>query len=94
MIVHAVLNAGIALRIGSREPVEHDGGAIGHDDAVPDQEDPALPVGDLAVVLAEQPGSLRDQKGASRDGVVDGLGDGGDAPTRQVRVQTGDHSRR
>lgn len=50
--VDLVLEAGIACRVGRREIVDHGRSAVGHDDALPDQQRPALPERDDAVVGA------------------------------------------
>ena len=52
-----------------------------------------LAVGDLAVVLADQPRALRDQHGAAGGVVVDRLGHLGDHLARQVGVDRGDQGR-
>jgi hypothetical protein len=42
------------LRIGALLPLQHDRLAVRQRDAVPDEQDAALPECDLAIVLADQ----------------------------------------
>jgi hypothetical protein len=69
--IDLVGEAGVAAGVGGRQVVDHDGGAVGQDDALPDDEGALLPEGDDVVVLADQPGALGDQQEPSRDRVVD-----------------------
>ena len=43
-------------------PFQNDRRAVGHDDAIPDEQHARLPECDLAVVLADQPRALRDEE--------------------------------
>src|SRR5690606_15992564 len=77
--IHLVGEPGVARSIRRREVVELDRSAVRQDDALPDQERPALTKGHDAVIAAYQPRALRDKQDAPRRGVVDVLRDlGGD----------------
>jgi len=84
------LEAGITLRIRAGLALQYDGAAIGEDQPVPDQQDAALAEADAIVVLAQQPGPLRDDQDSAGRAVIDVLGDlGGDLP-RQVGADARD----
>src|SRR3546814_17851692 len=67
-----VLKAGEALRIGTGLPFQHNRATVRQDQPVPDQQHPPLAEGDAAVVLADQPCSLRHEQETARRAVVDG----------------------
>src|SRR5665213_1645574 len=50
VIVDLILQAGIALRVGTRLTLQHDRAAVWHDQAIPDEERARLAEGDLGVV--------------------------------------------
>src|SRR3546814_3784861 len=60
-----VLKAGEALRIGTGLPFQHNRATVRQDQPVPDQQHPPLAEGDAAVVLADQPCSLRSEEHTS-----------------------------
>src|SRR3546814_10267906 len=70
-----ILEPGVTGGIGRGQVVDLNGGAIGQNDAPPDQQCPALAKGDHAVIAADQPRALRDQERAAGHRVVDVLGD-------------------
>ena len=76
------------------EPVEHDRGAVRHDQPSPYQEHPGLAVADLGIVGPKQAGALRDQQRAAGHGVVDRLCNRGDRLPRQIGIETGHHGGR
>lgn len=75
MVIDTILKAGITLGIGTLKAFEHDGSSIRHDEPVPDQKHPTLAERDLAVILADQAGALRDQQMAPGRAVIDVLRD-------------------
>ena len=94
MAVDLVLEARGAREVPAAHRADVDGPAVGHDDPVPGDQGPLLAVGDLAVVAADQPRTLRDQDGAARGVVVDRLGDLGDHLAGQIGIERGDQGRR
>ena len=74
MIVDVVLKTGIAGGIGARLTLQHDRAAVRHDQAGPDQQDARLPERNLAVIDADEPRPLRNEKEAPGRAVVDILG--------------------
>src|SRR6185369_528209 len=73
--VNLIGEAGVAASVRGGQVVDDDGGAVGQNDALPDDECALLPEGDDVVVLADEPGALRDEQESSRDRVVDVLRD-------------------
>ena len=69
MQIDLVGEAGIAAGVGGGQVVDDDRGAVGPNDALPDDERPLLAEGDDVVVLADQPRALRDQQVAAGDRV-------------------------
>src|SRR3546814_19810215 len=89
-IVDLVLEPGIAGGVRRGQVLDHDRGAVRHDDAIPDDERPTLADGDDAVVFADEACTLRDQEIAAGRRVVDVPGDLGDHPSGQIGVEVGD----
>ena len=85
--VDLVGKAGVATGVGGRQVVDDDGGAVGQDDALPDDERPLLAEGDDVVVLADEARALRDQQVASRHRVEHVLRHLGDDEAGQVGVE-------
>src|SRR3546814_5633912 len=74
MMVGAIGNARHAPRIGAGLTIEPDRSATGQDQPVPGQQDALLPHGYFAVIVADQPGTLRNEENANRRAIVDILG--------------------
>jgi hypothetical protein len=81
-----------AAGVGGGQVVDDDGGAVGQDDALPDDEGALLAEGDDVVVLADETRPLRDEQEPSRDRVVDVLGDLGDDEAGQIRAEPRDQA--
>ena len=94
MEVDLVGKTGVAAGVGGRQVVDHDRGAVGQDDALPDDERALLAEGDDVVVLADEARALRDEQEPSRDRVVDVLRDLGDDEAGQIRVEPRHQARR
>jgi len=58
MVIDAILKPGIAGSVSTRLAFQHDGAAIGQDQAVPDEEDAALPERRAGIILPENSRSL------------------------------------
>ena len=94
MIIDAILEPGIAFRVGAGLVLKHDRLAVRKNDAVPDEQDARLAEGHLAVVAADQFGALRHKEKAACRAVVDIFRDLRGDQARQVGLDAGDQSRR
>ena len=97
--VDAILQAGVAGRVGADKVVERQRGRVGQDDPVPHHLHAALSVADLAVVAPEDARPLRNQQELAGGCVIDRLRHSADHVARQVRLdtrhqRTGDHRSR
>src|SRR3546814_13243199 len=71
MLVHAILQVGEASAVRAGQALENDRAAVRHDETVPSEQHAGLPGGDLAIVLADQPRTLRNEQNAARGAVKD-----------------------
>src|SRR3546814_1765796 len=65
MMIDLVRQPRIAGCVGRRRIVQPDCTAVGHDDALPDDQGAVLPIADAAIVAADQPRSLRNEQGSA-----------------------------
>src|SRR5690606_32566320 len=61
VVVNSVFEARIARGIGAALALQHDRPAVRQDEAIPNQQDPALAEGDAGVVFTDEAASLRDE---------------------------------
>ena len=94
MIIDAIFEPSIAFRVGAGLVLKHDRLAVRKNDAVPDEQDAGLTKRNLAIVAADQFGTLWHKEEASRRTVVDVLRDLRGDQARQVGLDAGDQSRR
>src|SRR3546814_10623264 len=71
MIVHAIPNPRHTGRIGTWLAVQQDRAAAWKNKPIPGEQHAALARRDFAVIFADQPRALRDEKNASRRAVID-----------------------
>src|SRR3546814_19119337 len=77
-------------RIGTWLAVQQDRAAAWKNKPIPGEQHAALARRDFAVIFADQPRALRDEKNASRRAVIDILRDLGGDLAGQVRLDAGD----
>ena len=85
--IELIGKAGIAAGVRRRQIVDDDRGAVGPDDALPDDERALLAEGDDAVIACRSGASPCGIRDASGDAVEDMLRDLSDDETRQVGIE-------
>jgi hypothetical protein len=90
MGIDTAFEASVAGGIRAGFPLEHDRAAAREDQPGPCKEQAALTEGDAAVVLADEPSSLRDEQEASGWTVRDGGGDLRRHVAREIGPETAD----
>ena len=94
VVINVIFQPGIAGSVRTGLALQHDGAAIGQNQAVPDEQDAALPELHTGVILADDARSLRNQQQRAGRAVIDIFRDLRGDLAGKVRADAGNHRRR